>query len=157
MDARKEIINILQNHETDTVVLQRQLDYERRQLQLDLEEIYSAVGIKGIRYDLDKVQSSPNADEALASAIARAMDRRDEYAKKSTRIESRLNAIKAVYSEVLALEYSLSLTLQALYYPRSSYRNAAIIMGVDLKTVERRRERALDQLIENCKEHKVFL
>ena len=151
MDAiARRIEYILQNHEREERVLERQLIRAKQRLDADMEEILSRVDVKSFDYSVERVQSSPSADAALIAALAARAERTDKYSADVERIQHRLNQVRLVGVVVDELPDSQRVVLQALYYPRSTWRDAARVLGCSTSTLVRWKGEAVAALVQLC-------
>lgn len=151
MDATaRRIEYILQNHEREERVLERQLIRAKQRLDADMEEILSRVDVKSFDYSIDRVQSSPSADAALIAALAARQERCDKYSEEVGRIQHRLNQVRLVGIAVDELPDDQRVVIQALYYPRSTWRDAARVLGCSTSTLLRWKDEAVSALVQLC-------
>lgn len=142
------IVWILKNHDTETAILQDQIEMENNSLQEDLDRIYGAVGIKAVEYDNVKVISSVKGDSKIASAIAKAEARRIRHERKIEQFQTEMEAIDSVYKLITLQDGMNRAVLLTLYYPYRSYSDAARILGYSIQSIVRFRSQAIDALVD---------
>lgn len=140
------ILDILENHDMELHALNRQLETLGGMLEADLEEIRHRVYPGAIRYDQERVQTSPDPDGSLVAVVQACDERREQHKRDVQSILARLRDIRAVYSAIQRLDAVGKVTLLSLYYPRKSTDKVAEGMGIDCKTVWRHRDKAVESL-----------
>ena len=141
------VLWILNNHELEEALLRDQLERERLSCQDYLERIYGIVGIKAIDYSADRVQASSKDDSRLATVIAMADERREQYEQIASDLSLDLEVITSVYKLVSYLEGMDRAVLLALYYPKRTYGAAAKMLGYSVQSLTRYRSRAIERLV----------
>ena len=142
------IVWILNNHELEEALLRDQLERERISCQDDLERIYGIVGIKTLDYSDVKVMSSAKDDSRLATVVAMAEERREQYEEKAAEFRLELEAITSVYKLVCFMDGMDRAVLLALYYPRRTYGEAAKLLGYSTTAITRHRSKAIERLVD---------
>ncbi len=148
---RREIVEILENHDQEIRVIDEQIANERRRLDADLESIRSRLYLGGVRYDEVRVQSSPQPSSAMVNMLTAQEIRQQISDSKIALLEGRKQEIETVYSAVLRLNSHLKCVLLALYYPARTTEQAAEFLGVSSYTVKARKRSAIDELAEKLK------
>ena len=143
------IVDILENHDVELAALNRQLETLGATLEADLEEIRNRVYPGAIRYDLEKVQSSSDPDGALVAVVQACDERREQHKRDVQMILSRLRDIRGVYSAIQQLDALGKATLLNLYDPRKTMEQVAELMGVDVRTVQSRKAKGIENLVCN--------
>jgi DNA-directed RNA polymerase specialized sigma24 family protein len=154
--VRRRIEDILEHHEQDEKQLVRQLQEERIACEEDVDALRDRLKMHGVDYSLDRVITSRGADDALLNVLQAMDERRERCRLKLERIQRSLDVIWHVYEFVLDLEPRYRAVIMALYYPRRSYAAAAEEVGVDVRTISRRRSDAVDQLVREAEIHGIF-
>ena len=125
-------------------------------LEADLDAMREQLLLHGIDYSLDRVISSQSHDAKLLNVLQAMDERRDLYETRVSRIQKRLDEIAQVYELVLDLDPRLRTVVMALYYPRRTYSAAADEIGIDVRTISRRRAEAVDELVREAEIHEIF-
>lgn len=157
MDAREQkdrvekttrrVYDILKNHDQESRTIEAQIEAERAALEKDLEEIRARAYPRGVRYDTPRVQSSPDPDGNLAK-MADAIQRRTDRTRRAiAALEGRQRQIDQVHEAILEMDAKSKIVLLTLYYPTTTYTQAAEVLGCDPSTVSRQRKIAVDRLV----------
>ena len=148
MWTTKQLFDILENHEVETAALERQLIALSEALDSDLEEIRHRVYPGAVSYDRDRIQTTPTpADTRLVAVVQACDERREQYKRDVAVILGRIRQIRTVYSTIQESLGGLDkAVLLNLYYPRRSAEAVAGMMGTSSKTVNRRRDAAVEAL-----------
>lgn len=147
MWTTKTVIDILENHEIETAALDRQLEQLAVALDADLEEIRSRVYPGAVSYDRDRVQGTPTPMDTRLVAVVQACDeRREQYKNDVAVILERIREIRKVYTTIQQLDSMDKAVLLNMYYPRRSSEEVAGMMKSTAKTINRRRDAAVEAL-----------
>lgn len=76
-------------------------------------------------------------------------DGREQHKRDVQMILSRLRDIRGVYSAIQQLDALGKATLLNLYYPRKTMEQVAELMGVDVRTVQSRKAKGIENLVCN--------
>jgi DNA-directed RNA polymerase specialized sigma subunit len=143
---RRNIEDILQNHDQEIMTIDAQIEAERAALEADLESI-RARAYPSIKYDDVRVQTTSDPDGKMVH-IVEAIERRRKRAERNiAALEERRRQIEAVYHNILSLDTKSKCVLLTLYYPKRTYEEAAEILNVDVSTIARRRKAAITSLV----------
>lgn len=155
--SKKELYDVLENHEIETDALCRQLETLAKMLNSDLEEIRHRAYPGAVSYDKERIQASlAPYDDRLASVVMACDVRREQHKKDVAIILNRLNDIRAVYTTIHQLDAISKTTLLNLYYPRHTLETVADKMGIDRGTVRSRKKAAICALLEMLKKSLQF-
>ena len=115
----EKVIDILENHEIESSTLERQLLILGCKLDRDLDDIRHRVYPGAVRYDKERVQSSPTSnDSRMVDVVNACNERRAQHERDVETIISRLRDIRLVYTEIHFMDALDKSTLLNLYYPR---------------------------------------
>ena len=145
--TRRRVCDILKNHDQELLTIEAQIETERAALKKDLEDIRARAYPRAVRYDTPRVQSSPDPGAQLAEMADAIRGRTARTQRAIDALEEQQRQIKNVHEIVLAMDSKSKIVLLTLYYPYKTYAKAAEALGVDVSTVSRRRQTAVDRLV----------
>lgn len=150
----KRVRDILRYHDQFRSTVNRQLAHSEQVLARDMEQILDRVDIKSFDYSADRVQTSPVSDAAMVGVIAAREERLAQYQEEVKSAKLTLAQIQAVEDTIYCMDPEYRIVLLQLYYPASSYREAAVALGKSVSTVQRWHDAALEHLVEKIEVEK---
>lgn len=142
---RRNIEDILQNHAQEIRTINAQIEAERIQLEVDLEEIRSRAW-PSMKYDAVRVQTSIDPDAKMIGMMDAIERRRSGTERIVATLEDRRRQIEEVHHHIFGLDSVSKCVLLTLYYPKRTYEEAAEILEADVSTIARRRKTAIASL-----------
>lgn len=132
-------------HPAKSYLLQLQdIEHEIQQLEWDMADIRQKIGLQGLRYDSDRVQTS--AGDPMADTFARldAMER-----KQAAKIEELKKAREKIHGQIRRVAEPYSQLLDLRYIRRLRFEKVADEMGYSADYIRRMHGKAL-QLFANA-------
>ena len=139
-----EIKDILRNHKTVKEQLNRRLKCITKMLNEEMDYIREQVPIT--QYDKEKVQSTPK-DKSF-DLVWKICEIEKSYKGEIDKVVEQIERIDWVIGNVYGCSNASKVILMTVYFEELTYDEAADKLGVDTKTVSRRIDKAIEELIE---------